>query len=427
MKTKTIPSQAEQECSEGVTTRAWSPERTVKPQERAAVKTCKVCGETKPLSGFYQAGRTCRVCYLARCKIYNARPENIERRHKRQKAHYAANKDRINKERKKRLDSRPERKKQLNEYGRKHYVENKHLYVAKLNQRRAAKLKATPKWADRHAIKQFYLMAQDMTKRTGKKYVVDHVIPLQSKIVCGLHVHTNLQVIPELENWKKASRFTGEIVCSAQKCAEVWIKSQTITKGEYTVVRNYGSSAGGSGTGRAMASMESWIHSNYAKSTTTTGYTNTGFSSGTVAAPTDGSTNSALTEAVLKTALGNAWTNGGNARVILCNTTNKAAIDGFSGVAVRQVNVANTSQATIIGAANVYVSSYGVHTVVLHRHVRGNVVIGVDPDYWAMAWLRNPFMEQMAKTGDGTKYMMRAEGTLVCRNEKASTMAVGLT
>jgi len=63
--------------------------------------------------------------------------------------------------------------------------------------------------------------------------------------------------------------------------------------------------------------------------------------------------------------------------------------------------------------------------VVLHRHVRGIVILGIDPDYWAMAWLRNPFMEQMAKTGDGYKYMLRAEGTLVCRNEKASTMVVG--
>ena len=224
-----------------------------------------------------------------------------------------------------------------------------------------------------------------------------------------------------LEAVKKAGR--------AREAARQTVKQMRELKNdiEYTVVRNFGSSAGGSATGRAMASMESWIHSNYAKSTSTTGYTNTGFSSGTVSAPTDGSTNVALTEAVLKTALGNAWTNGGQVRVVLCNTSQKAAIDAFSGEATRFVNVDRTQQASIIGAANVYVSSYGIHTIVLHRHVRGNVVIGVDPDYWAMAWLRNPFMEQMAKTGDGTKYMMRAEGTLVCRNEKASTMAVGLS
>ena len=302
---------------------------------------------------------------------------------------------------------------------------NKAMYVEKLNRRRAAKLNATPKWADRQAIKQFYLMAKWMTDVTGKKYVVDHIVPLQGRNVCGLHVHGNLQVITESENKRKANRLTDEIVCSAWKHAEVWIKNQTITNGEYTVVRNYGSSGGGSATGRAMASMESWIHSNYAKTTTTTGYTNTGFSSGVVAAPTDGSTNSAASEANLKTALGNAWTNGGNPRIILVNTTQKGVIDAFTGQAQRFVDVGRTQQASIIGAANVYVSDFGIHTVVLHRHVRGIVILGIDPDYWAMAWLRNPFMEQMAKTGDGTKYMLRAEGTLVCRNEKASTMVVG--
>jgi len=224
-----------------------------------------------------------------------------------------------------------------------------------------------------------------------------------------------------LEAVKKAGR--------AREAARQTVKQMRELKNdiEYTVVRNFGSSAGGSGTGRAMASMEAWIHSNYAKTTTTTGYTNVGFSSGTVAAPTDGTTNSAATEAVLKTALGNAWAAGGRVTTLLVNTSNKASIDAFTGQAVRQVNVERAQQASIIGAANVYVSSYGVHTVVLHRHVRGNAIIGLDPEYWAMAWLRNPFMEQLAKTGDAYKFMLRAEGTLVSRNEKANTMVVGCT
>lgn len=193
---------------------------------------------------------------------------------------------------------------------------------------------------------------------------------------------------------------------------------------EYAIVRNQGSSAGGSGTARSLASMESWLSTNEILATANASATTPGFSSGVVAAPTDGTTVSPLTEAALKSALEAAWQQGGDARIILVNTTNKAVIDGITGVALRQVDVGRRQAATIIGTANVYVSSYGIHTVVLHRHIRGSVVLAVDPDYWSLAFLRNPFMEQLAKTGDGTKYQMLSEFTLVCRNEKASAKVV---
>jgi len=222
-----------------------------------------------------------------------------------------------------------------------------------------------------------------------------------------------------LEAVKKAGR--------AREAARQSIKKMRELKNdiEYTVVRNAGSSAGGSATGRAMGAMESWLGTNFVKSTTTSSYTVTGFSGATVTTPTDGTTTGALAEASLKTALGNCWTQGGNPRIILCNVSQKAAIDAFTGQAVRQVNVARTDTLPILASAGVYVSSFGVHTIVLHRHVRSSIVLCIDPEYWAMAWLRNPFMEQMAKTGDGYKYMLRAEGTLVCRNEKASA-SIGL-
>jgi hypothetical protein len=56
----------------------------------------------------------------------------------------------------------------------------------------------------------------------------------------------------------------------------------------------------------------------------------------------------------------------------------------------------------------------------LHRHVRSSVVLAIDPDYWAIAFLRKPFSEEMAKTSDGSKRAMRAEYTLVCRNHSAN-------
>lgn len=195
---------------------------------------------------------------------------------------------------------------------------------------------------------------------------------------------------------------------------------------EYIIVRNSASSAGGSGTARAAAGMEGWLATNEILGTSTASATTPGFAAGVVASPTDGTTTGAFTEGHLKLVVQGAWTEGGFARVILVNTSQKAAIDAFPGQATRFVDVTKGSQASIVGAANVYVSSVGVHTVVLHRHVRASVALAIDPEYWAIAQLRTPFLEQLAKTGDGTKYHIVGEWTLVCRNEKASAKAVAL-
>lgn len=66
--------------------------------------------------------------------------------------------------------------------------------------RRAAKLNATPIWADFKKINQIYL-------ECPIGYVVDHEIPLQGRNVCGLHVETNLKYLTHSDNSKKSNRF----------------------------------------------------------------------------------------------------------------------------------------------------------------------------------------------------------------------------
>jgi len=193
---------------------------------------------------------------------------------------------------------------------------------------------------------------------------------------------------------------------------------------EYALLRNQASSAGGSATARSSAGMESWMSTNEILATTTSSATTPGFSSGTVAAPTDGSTTGAFTEGSLKSALTASWSAGGMVSTILVGSSQKAAIDTFPGQATRFVNVERTSQASIVGAANVYVSSVGTHTVIMHRHIRATVALCIDPEYWAIAFLRNPFVETLAKTGDGEKRQMLAEYCLVSRNEAASAKVV---
>jgi len=68
------------------------------------------------------------------------------------------------------------------------------------NIRRRRHRQATPAWADSFLIKEVYHLAQIRTKITGIQWHVDHIIPLKHKLVCGLHVPENLQVITEREN-----------------------------------------------------------------------------------------------------------------------------------------------------------------------------------------------------------------------------------
>jgi 5-methylcytosine-specific restriction endonuclease McrA len=120
--------------------------------------------------------------------------------------------------------------------GRRYYEKNKDLVLARANnqpteQRRAARdawkkrnpelvqasanawkrraRHATPKWltaGHKIQIRAMYLSARDLTKRTGVKHVVDHIIPLRSEVVCGLHVPWNLQILTHVENSHKSNR-----------------------------------------------------------------------------------------------------------------------------------------------------------------------------------------------------------------------------
>lgn len=62
--------------------------------------------------------------------------------------------------------------------------------------RRARRRNATPAWADLSLIKLIYQSCP-----TG--YHVDHIYPLRSPQVCGLHVAENLQYLPAVENLRK--------------------------------------------------------------------------------------------------------------------------------------------------------------------------------------------------------------------------------
>lgn len=93
-------------------------------------------------------------------------------------------------------------RKRLSEACRRH----KHLFAARNAKRRAAKVCATPPWSDLPVIRGIYKQSRQITEETGVRHHVDHIVPLISPVVCGLHVSWNLRVIPAKINHIKGNR-----------------------------------------------------------------------------------------------------------------------------------------------------------------------------------------------------------------------------
>lgn len=92
-------------------------------------------------------------------------------------------------------------------YGRKWQKENAGHVNSYSAKRKALKLRATPAWANGFFIEEAYDLAQRRSKLTGIIWHVDHIVPLKSKLVCGLHTEHNLQVIPGVANIKKKNSY----------------------------------------------------------------------------------------------------------------------------------------------------------------------------------------------------------------------------
>ncbi|WP_043421641.1 hypothetical protein [Azonexus hydrophilus] len=61
--------------------------------------------------------------------------------------------------------------------------------------RRYAEKQAKPKWFEADKVKMMYEKRDELNERLGLKLEVDHIIPIQSSTVCGLHCWANLQLL----------------------------------------------------------------------------------------------------------------------------------------------------------------------------------------------------------------------------------------
>lgn len=91
--------------------------------------------------------------------------------------------------------------------------------VAEDNVRRAVAVwRQRPAWASKPDILEFYALARLRTALTGIPWVVDHIVPLNSDLVCGLHCEANLQVIPAVANVVKLNLWWPDMPDATPDC-----------------------------------------------------------------------------------------------------------------------------------------------------------------------------------------------------------------
>jgi hypothetical protein len=172
------------------------------------VKQCNKCKCVKPVSCFHRCNTKSKDQYAYSCKecAYAHEKQNPNRAAIRKKS---ADKYREERNRKAREVSRQKKIAKYTERLTKDSagLQAYEMYRAK---RQSLKVAATPSWlsaVDRRKTTEIYATAALLQELTGSRYDVDHIVPLQSDVVCGLHVWWNLQPLPTSLNMQKRNIF----------------------------------------------------------------------------------------------------------------------------------------------------------------------------------------------------------------------------
>ena len=161
--------------------------KEAKKRESITEKTCSSCNKTQPLSEYHCKSRKRKdnstyKSYRAECRTC---------RNYKAKAYRKDNPDVI-----KAYNSTPKRKADRASRKRLKKVCKSH--------------NAVPNWLSqehKQQIRDIYMHMQDCRAITGEEYHVDHIVPLQGDVICGLHVPWNLQVLPSDVNVSKSNKW----------------------------------------------------------------------------------------------------------------------------------------------------------------------------------------------------------------------------
>lgn len=147
--------------------------------EKNNPRKCSRCKREKEISEFKENSVQCIECYQ---RSQNWRLKNLERYRQLQRNWCRINKIKAS------LSYKSWR------------IRNKDYDCFRVQMRYALQLKAIPKWADLESIKDFY-------RKRPEGFHVDHMVPLKSELVCGLHCEANLQYLLAGKNCGKRNYY----------------------------------------------------------------------------------------------------------------------------------------------------------------------------------------------------------------------------
>ena len=220
-----------------------------------------------------------------------------------------------------------------------------------------------------------------------------------------------------LQNYAQISRktivlsATEEVVNKAGRKSELAYQiakrsSELKRDQEFTMLNGAVAAAGNTTTARGTASLQAFIKTNYDMQTNGANPTYTTVPTG---ARSDGNVRT-FTETILKNVIQQVWTSGGTPKILMTGPVNKQRVSGFAGIASSRFNIDGGARpATIIGAADIYVSDFGNVQVVPNRFQRERDAFVIDPEYAGVVTLRPYQQIELAKTGDAEKRMLIVE------------------
>lgn len=173
---------------------------------------------------------------------------------------------------------------------------------------------------------------------------------------------------------------------------------------------------------RRLGGLLTWLTSNVSRGS---GGSSGGFTGGNTTTATNG-TQRTFTETLLKVGIKSAFDNGGRPSLILLSSGQKQNASGFTGIATQYQEPKN-KVATLVGAADRYVSDFGTYTLVADRYTSTRDAIGIDPSMAKILWLRKFRRVEVARTGDARKFHIVGEATLEVSNEAAHFVVADLT
>lgn len=199
---------------------------------------CKACNGAKSLA-YYHANREARSDYwkgyygknkehlVERATEWKRANPEANRKHSRDDYHrnkdarrasheewVKKNPDKVKEADRRKVTRKPDLYRAIKREGVKRYRANWPERIAHFEQRRrASKLRAQPKWANEAEIQALFTLAKHMRGANGHAFHVDHIIPLQHELVCGLHVANNLRIVCATDNLSKHNKFVpGDVV-----------------------------------------------------------------------------------------------------------------------------------------------------------------------------------------------------------------------